>query len=92
MLAATPTFTQSSYIPLQAITSTLIYTMEVSNSSKRIEKFNGRLSTISLREFKVTFLIMVCELEFKYGINYIEVFTFKQLARYVHYEALDVYE
>jgi len=92
MLAATPTFTQSSYIPLQAITSTLIYTMEVSNSSKRIEKFNGRLSTISLREFKATFLIMVCELEFKYGINYTEVFTFKQLARYVHYEALDVYE
>jgi hypothetical protein len=35
---------------------------------------------------------MVCELEFKYGTNYTEAFTFKQLARYVHYEALDVYE
>jgi len=35
---------------------------------------------------------MVCELELKYGINYIKVFTFKQLAYYVHYEALDVYE
>jgi hypothetical protein len=45
-----------------------------------------------LKEFKVTFSIMVCELELKYGANYIEVFTFKQLARYVHYEALDVYE
>ncbi len=66
--------------------------MEVSNSSGRIEKFNGRPSTISLREFKVTFSIVVCELEFKYGANYIEVFAFKQLACYVHYEALDVYE
>jgi hypothetical protein len=35
---------------------------------------------------------MVCELEFKYGANYIEVFACKQLARYVHYEALDVYK
>ncbi len=35
---------------------------------------------------------MVCELEFMYGANYIEVFAFKQLAHYVHYEALDVYE
>jgi len=35
---------------------------------------------------------MVYELELKYGANYIEVFAFKQLARYVHYEALDVYE
>jgi hypothetical protein len=35
---------------------------------------------------------MVCELEFKYGVNYIEVFAFKQLAHYVHHEALDVYE
>jgi hypothetical protein len=35
---------------------------------------------------------MVCELELKYGTNYTEVFAFKQLARYVHYEALDVYE
>jgi hypothetical protein len=28
----------------------------------------------------------------KYDVNYIEVFTFKQLARYIHYEALNVYE
>jgi len=31
-------------------------------------------------------------LELKYGANYIEAFPFKQLARSVHYEALDVYE
>jgi hypothetical protein len=36
--------------------------------------------------------IVVCELELKYGVNYTEVFVFKQLARYVHYEALDVYK
>jgi hypothetical protein len=35
---------------------------------------------------------MVCELELKYGANYIEAFASKQLAHYVHYEALDVYE
>jgi hypothetical protein len=35
---------------------------------------------------------VVCELELKYGVNYIEAFAFKQLARYVHYEALDVYK
>jgi hypothetical protein len=35
---------------------------------------------------------VVCELEFKYGVNYTEAFAFKQLACYVHYEALDVYE
>jgi len=35
---------------------------------------------------------MVCELELKYGVNYTEAFAFKQLAHYVHYEALDVYE
>jgi len=35
---------------------------------------------------------MVCELEFKYDINYIEAFAFKQLTCYVYYEALDVYE
>ncbi len=35
---------------------------------------------------------MIFELEFKYGTNYTEAFTFKQLTRYVHYEALDVYE
>jgi hypothetical protein len=66
--------------------------MEVNNSSGRIEKFSGRLGTISFKAFKATFSTMVCELEFKYGVNYIETFAFKQLACYVHYEALDVYE
>jgi hypothetical protein len=45
-----------------------------------------------LKEFKATFSTVVCELELKYGANYTEVFAFKQLAHYVHYEALDVYE
>jgi hypothetical protein len=85
-------FTPSSYIPLQAVTFTPIYTMEVNNSSGRIEKFSGRPGTISLREFKATFSTVVCELELKYGANYTEAFAFKQLTRYVHYEALDVYE
>jgi hypothetical protein len=66
--------------------------MEISSSSRRIEKFNGRPSIISLREFKATFSTVVYELELKYGVNYTEAFAFKQLARYVHYEALDVYE
>jgi hypothetical protein len=66
--------------------------MEIDNSSRRIEKFSGRLCSISLRELKVIFSTVVCELEFKYGDNYTEAFAFKQLARYVHYEALDVYE
>jgi hypothetical protein len=66
--------------------------MEVSNSSGRIEKFDRRSCTVSLREFKATFSTMIFELEFKYGTNYTEAFTFKQLTRYVHYEALDVYE
>jgi hypothetical protein len=35
---------------------------------------------------------VVCELELKYGANYTEAFAFKQLAHYVHYEVLDVYE
>jgi hypothetical protein len=74
------------------VTSTPIYTMEVSNSSGRIEKFIRRLGTIFLKEFKATFSTVVCELELKYGANYTEAFAFKQLARYVHYEALDVYE
>jgi len=43
-------------------------------------------------EFKATFSTMVCELELKYGTNYTETFAFKQLAHYVHYEAMDVYE
>jgi hypothetical protein len=66
--------------------------MEIKSSFGRIEKFSGRPGTISLREFKATFSTVVCELELKYGANYTEAFTFKQLARYVHYEALDVYE
>jgi hypothetical protein len=85
-------FTPSSYISLQVVTSTPIYTMEVSSFSRKIEKFNGRPGTISLREFKATFSTMVSELEFKYGANYTEAFAFKQLAHYVHYEALDVYK
>jgi hypothetical protein len=51
--------------------------MEVNTSSGRIEKFNKRPSTISLREFKATFSTMVCELELKYGDNYTEAFAFK---------------
>jgi len=66
--------------------------MEVSSSSRRIEKFSERPSIISLKEFRAAFSTMVYELEFKYGTNYIETFVFKQLARYVHYEALDVYK
>jgi len=66
--------------------------MEVNSSFGRIKKFNGRPGTISLREFKATFSIVVCELELKYGAYYTEAFAIKQLARYVHYEALDVYE
>jgi len=31
-------------------------------------------------------------LELKYGANYTEAFALKQLVRYVHYEALDVYK
>jgi hypothetical protein len=45
-----------------------------------------------LREFKAIFSTVVCELELKCGVNYTEAFAFKQLARYVEYEALDVYE
>jgi len=66
--------------------------MEVNSSSGKIEKFSGRPGIISLREFKATFSTVVCELELKYNVNYTEAFAFKQLARYVHYEALDVYE
>jgi hypothetical protein len=59
------------------VTSTPIYTMEVSSSSGRIEKLNGRPGTISLREFKAIFSNVVCELELKYGANYTEAFAFK---------------
>ncbi len=45
-------FTPSLYIPLQAITSTPIYTMEISSSSWKIEKFSGRPSV----EGQVSFL------------------------------------
>jgi hypothetical protein len=58
--------------------------MEVNSSIRRIEKFNERSGTISLKEFKATFLTLVCELELKYGTNYTEVFAFKQLARHAH--------
>jgi hypothetical protein len=92
MPVVAPAFTPSSYIPLQAVSSPPIYTMEVNSSSKKIKKFSRRPSTISLREFRATFSIVVYKLEFKYGANYIEAFAFKQLARYVHYEALDVYK
>jgi hypothetical protein len=51
--------------------------MEVSSSFRRIEKFSRRPSTISLRECKATFSIVVCELELKYNVNYTEVFAFK---------------
>jgi len=91
-LVVTLAFTLAPYIPLQAITSQPIYTMEVSGSFGKIEKVSKRPSTISLRELKETFSTMVCELELKYGTNYIEVFAIKQLARYVHYEAFHVYE
>jgi hypothetical protein len=66
--------------------------MEVNSSSRRIEKFNGRPGTISLREFKATFSTVVWESKLKYGANYTKAFAFKQLVYYVHYEALDVYE
>ncbi len=91
-LVVAPAFTPSPYIPLQVVTSTPIYTMEVNNSSRRIEKFNRRPCTISWKEFKAIVSTMVCGLELKYGANYTEAFAFKQLARYVHYEGLDVYE
>jgi len=66
--------------------------MEVNSSFRKIEKFGGRLGIIYLREFKATFSTVVCELELKYGANYTEAFAFKQLAHYVHYGALDIYE
>jgi hypothetical protein len=88
----TPIFTPSPYILLQVVPFTPIYAMEVKSYSRRIEKFIGRPSTISLREFKATFSTVVCVLELKYGIDYIKAFAFKQLACYVHYEALDIYK
>jgi len=66
--------------------------MEINSSFKRIEKFSGRPNTISLKDFKAIFSTAICELKFKYGANYTEAFAFKQLAHYVHYEALDVYK
>ncbi len=66
--------------------------MEVNSSSKRIEKFSGRPGTISLKEFKATFSVVVFESKLKCGTNYTKAFAFKQLVHYVHYETLDVYE
>jgi hypothetical protein len=66
--------------------------MEVSSSSGRIKKFNKRPGTIFLGEFKASFSTVACELELKYGTNYTKAFAFKQSARYVHHEALDVYK
>jgi hypothetical protein len=77
MFAFALAFTSSPYISLQAITSTPIYTMEVNNSSKRIDKFGGRSRSISLKEFKAIFSTVVCELKLKYGANYTKVFAFK---------------
>jgi hypothetical protein len=62
-LAVALAFTPTPYIPLQVVTSTPIYTMEVNNSFGKIKKFSRRQGTISLKEFKVTFSTMVCELE-----------------------------
>jgi hypothetical protein len=45
-----------------------------------------------LREFKAIFSTVVCELELKYGVNYTNAFTFKQLVCYVHNDTLDVYK
>ncbi len=66
--------------------------MEVNNFSGKIEKFSTGPGTIFLKEFNTTFSTMVCELELKYDANYTEAFAFKQLASYVHYEALYIYE
>jgi hypothetical protein len=60
------------------------------SSSRKIEKFNRRPNTTSFREFKTTFSTMF--MNWSSSINYTEAFVFKQLARYVHYEALDVYK
>jgi hypothetical protein len=56
MHVATLAFIPSPYIPLQDVTSTPIYTMEVNISSERIEKFDERPNTISFKEFKAIFL------------------------------------
>ena len=66
--------------------------MEGNGSSGRIEKFSKRPSTIILREFKAAFMTVVYELELKYGNNFTNAFVFKQMACYVHHQALDVYE
>jgi hypothetical protein len=74
------------------MTSTPIYTIEVSSSFGRIENLSGRPGTISSKEFKAIFSIVGYELELKYGATYTEAFALKKLARYVHFEALDVYK
>jgi hypothetical protein len=92
MHAAALAFTPPPYISLQVVTPTPIYTMKINSYFKRIEKLSGRPCTIFLKEFKATFSTVFCELELNYGANYTKVFAFKQLAHYVHYEALDVYK
>jgi hypothetical protein len=47
-------------------------------------KFSRRPSTIFLKEFKATFSIVVCELEFKYGANYTEA-GFCKIWRFIHF-------
>jgi hypothetical protein len=69
-----------------------MYTMEVNSSSGRIEKVQWKVKYHFFEGVQGSFLNLVCELELKYGANYIKVFTFKQLTHYVHYEALDIYE
>jgi hypothetical protein len=51
-----PAFTPSPYILLQVVTSTPIYTMEVSSSSGRIEKFSGRPGTYFFEGVQGNFL------------------------------------
>jgi hypothetical protein len=82
----------TSFHTITVYSVTPIYTIEVNSYFGKIENFSGRPNTIFFRVFKTTFSIVVCELELKYGTNYTEAFAFKQLAYYVHYEALDVYK
>jgi hypothetical protein len=71
------TFTPSSYISLQVVTLTPIYTMEVNSASGKIQKFSERPGIISLWECKASFSIVVCELELNNGVNYTKAFAFK---------------
>ncbi|CAM6088514.1 unnamed protein product [Calypogeia fissa] len=87
---ATPGNASATFV-LQQATSPA-YSMEGSGSSSKIEKFSGRPGTVTLREFKATFYTIVYELELKFKQDFTNAFAFKQLARYVHHEALDVYQ